>query len=123
MEESKERTKNEKYNESEVESKFVSSEKNKSEIIDKINNLYNNNNSEIKSKKEIFLDESERNKRISSKKKSDLIDSEEDSNKNQNSFYKINIRDTTPHLIKENKILASKDYSDFFDIPDLEEEI
>ena len=123
MEESKERTKNEKYNESEVESKFVASEKNESKILDKINNLYNNNNSEIKSKKEILLDESERNKRFSSKKKSDLIDSEEDSNKNHNSFYKINIRDTTPHLIKENKILASKDYSDFFDIPDLEEEI
>ena len=123
MEESKVKTKNEKYNESEIESKFVASEKNESEIIDKLNNLYNNNNSEVKSKKEIFLDESERNKRISSKKKSDIIDSEEDSNKNQNSFYKINIRDTTPHLIKENKILASKDYSDFFDIPDLEEDI
>ena len=123
MEESKEKTKNDKYNESEIELKFALSEKNESELMDKLNNLYNNNSSEIKSKEEIFLDESERNKRISSKKKSDIIDSEEDSNKNQNSFYQINIRDTTPHLIKENKILASKDYSDFFDIPDLEEDI
>ena len=123
MEESKEKTKNDKYNESEIELKFALSEKNESELMDKLNNLYNNNSSEIKSKQEIVLDESERNKRISSKKKSDIIYSEEDSNKNQNSFYKINIRDTTPHLIKENKILASKDYSDFFDIPDLEEDI
>ena len=41
----------------------------------------------------------------------------------ENSLYKLNIRDTTPHLLKQDIVLASKDYSDFFDVPEMDDDI
>ena len=45
-----------------------------------------------------------------------------DNSKNiDNNLYKLNIRETTPHMIRQDVILPSKDYSDFFDIPDMDD--
>ena len=45
-----------------------------------------------------------------------------DNSKNiDNNLYKINIRESTPHMIRQDVILPSKDYSDFFDIPDMDD--
>lgn len=124
MEESKEKDKNEKYQESEIDSLYVGTERNKSQDNDKSDELYNNTESKLSKSKEELLAKLEKGKKISPKKDNELIESEK-SNKNENNFYKLNIRDTTPTpiLMKENEILASKDYSDFFDINDFEEDI
>ena len=119
MEESKEKDKKEKYQESEIDSLYVGTERNKSQYNDKSNDLYNNSESKLSKSKEELLAKLEKGKKISPKKDNELLESER-SNKNEDNFYKINIRDTTPAalLMKENAILASKDYSDFFDIDD-----
>ena len=45
-----------------------------------------------------------------------------DNSKNiDNNLYKLNIRESTPHMIRQDVILPSNDYSDFFDIPDLDD--
>ena len=45
-----------------------------------------------------------------------------DNSKNiENNLYKLNIRESTPHMIRQDVILPSKDYSDFFDIPDMDD--
>ena len=45
-----------------------------------------------------------------------------DNSKNiDNNLYKINIRESSPHMIRQDVILPSKDYSDFFDIPDMDD--
>ncbi len=117
MEEQKEKNKNEKYNESKIDILNEDSEK----IDDK--NINDNNKSELEqqNEKENIFEEFENSKKNNSKSKNEIINSDE-SDKSENNFYKIDIRDTTPNLIKENIILASKDYSDFFDVPDLEED-
>ena len=119
MEESKEKDKKEKYQESEIDSLYVGTERNKSQYNDKSSDLYNNSESKLSKSKEELLAKLEKGKKISPKKDNELLESER-SNKNEDNFYKINIRDTTPAalLMKENAILASKDYSDFFDIDD-----
>ena len=125
MKESKEKFKNDKYNESEIESLHTSTQRIGINDIIRNENSLNINNSELISQKEKeqerILDELEKAKKIS-KNKNESLDSEE-SNRYENNIYKINIRDTTPHLIKGDKVLASKNYSDFFDIPDLEKDI
>ena len=125
MEESKEKLKNDKYNESEFESLYAGTERIGNNLINRNANSLNINNSELISQKEKeeerIVKELEKAKKIIPKSKGESLSSE--SNKYENNTYKINIRDSTPHLIKEDKILASKNYSDFFDIPDLEKDI
>lgn len=125
MEESKDKLKNENYNESEIESLYAGTERIGNNLINRNENSLNINNSELIShrekEQERILEELEKAKKIISKNKGESLDSE--SNEYENNTYKINIRDSTPLLIKENKILASKNYSDFFDIPDLEKDI
>ena len=115
MEEQKEKNKNEKYNESKIDILNEDSEK----IDDK--NINNKSELEQQNEKENIFEEFENSKKNNSKSKNEIINSDE-SDKSENNFYKIDIRDTTPNLIKENIILASKDYSDFFDVPDLEDD-
>ena len=125
MEESKEKLKNDKYTESEIDSLNAGTERIGNNLINRNENSLNVNYSELISQKEKdqgrILEELEKAKKIIQKNKGESLDSE--SNKNENNTYKINIRDSTPHLVKEDKILASKNYSDFFDIPDLEKDI
>ena len=125
MEESKEKLKNDKYTESEIDSLNAGTERIGNNLINRNENSLNVNYSELISQKEKdqgrILEELEKAKKIIPKNKGESLDSE--SNKNENNTYKINIRDSTPHLVKEDKILASKNYSDFFDIPDLEKDI
>ena len=124
MEEPQEKVINEKYNESEINSLYVGTEKNESKDTDNFyDNLNNNDNSEFKQsqEKEELLAKLEKGKKISPKKNNESLESDK-SNITEKNQYKINIRDTTPLFVKENIILASKDYSDFFDIPDFEEE-
>ena len=117
MEEQKEKNKNEKYNESKIDILNEDSEK----IDDKNINANNKSELEQQNEKENIFEEFENSKKNNSKSKNEIINSDE-SDKSENNFYKIDIRDTTPNLIKENIILASKDYSDFFDVPDLEDD-
>ena len=127
MEESKEKFKNDKYNESELDSLYAGTERFTKNEINRNENSLNINNSELISQKEKekeqerILEELEKAKKIIPKIKGDSLSSE--SNRYENNTYKINIRDSTPMLVKEDKILASKNYSDFFDIPDLEKDI
>ena len=131
MEESKEKIKNEKYNESEINALEEGENFNDSKVSDKLNDIdINGNSAELKlqrekereKEREELLMKLEKGQKIINKKEKESIDSEK-SNKIENDIYKINIRDTTPLHVKENTVLASKDYSDFFDFPDFEEEI
>jgi len=62
----------------------------------------------------------EKNKKYYGQSQNETINT--DNSKNiDNNFYKINIREYTPHMIRQDVILPSKDYSDFFDIPDLDD--
>ena len=125
MEEPKEKTKIEKYNESEIDSLYVGTERNESSYGDKLDDNLNINNLsglKLSKEKEELLAKLEKGKKISSKRDNESIESDK-SNKNENDFYKLNIRDSTPLFVKENTVLASKNYSDFFDIPDFEEEV
>ena len=131
MEESKEKIKNEKYNESEINALEEGENFNDSKVSDKLNDIdINGNSAELKlqrekereKEREELLMKLEKGQKIINKKERESIDSEK-SNKIENDIYKINIRDTTPLHVKENTVLASKDYSDFFDFPDFEEEI
>ena len=127
MEESKEKDNNEKkekHNEGELKSISVGIERNENKNesqLDELNNNNNNNNSELISQKEKKNEEILEKLEQSKVKDLKSIDSEK-SNNYDKGYYKINIRDSTPNLIKENTVLASKDYSDFFDIPDLDDE-
>ena len=97
---------NEKYNESKLDSLYIDTERNNSEKSKKYD--INNNKS---------------NSKLSKYNKKNLNTHNEsiDNDDIDNNMYKINIRDTTPHIIKENKVLASENYYDFFDIPDIKE--
>ena len=98
---------NEKYNESKLDSLYIDTERNNSEKSKK----YDINNNKSNSKLSKY-----------NKKSLNTHNESIDNNDIDNNMYKINIRDTTPHIIKENKVLASENYYDFFDIPDIKEE-
>ena len=126
MEESKEKINNEKkekYNESELKSLTIGTERNETKEEKQFNEINNNTNNNLElisqreKKNEELLEKLEQSKAKDSKS----IESDK-SNNADNGYYKINIRDSTPNLIKENTVLASKDYSDFFDIPDFDDE-
>ena len=97
---------NEKYNESKLDSLYIDTERNNSEKSKKYDININKSNSKL----------SKYNKK-SLNTHNESIDNDDI----DNNMYKINIRDTTPHIIKENKVLASENYYDFFDIPDIKE--
>ena len=97
MEEQKEKNKNEKYNESKIDILNEDSEK----IDDKNINVNNKSELEQQNEKENIFEEFENSKKNNSKSKNEIINSDE-SDKSENNFYKIDIRDTTPNLIKEN---------------------
>ena len=44
-----------------------------------------------------------------------------DSEKSENSLYRLNIRDTTPENIKENVIIPSDKYKNFFNIEGIDD--
>ena len=79
----------------------------------------------INSKKDLGilekLNDLEKTKKFYGQSQNETINSE-DSKLTENNLYKLNIRDTTPHLIRQDVILASKDFSDFFDIPDMDDD-
>ena len=79
----------------------------------------------INSKKDLGilekLNDLEKSKKFYGQSQNETINSE-DSKLAENNLYKLNIRDTTPHLIRQDVILASKDFSDFFDIPDMDDD-
>ena len=97
---------NEKYNESKLDSLYINTERNNSEKSKK----YDINNNKSNSKLSKY-----------NKKSLNTHNESIDNDDIDNNMYKINIRDTTPHIIKENKVLASENYYDFFDIPDIKE--
>ena len=97
---------NEKYNESKLDSLYIDTERNNSEKSKKYDININKSNSKL----------SKYNKK-SLNTHNESIDNDDI----DNNMYKINIRDTTPHIIKENKVLASENYYVFFDIPDIKE--
>ena len=112
IEESKEKSKNGKCIDSEKESLSLYSKRNENRDSHKVNE-----NPELSQKKEELLAKLEKG----TKKENESF--EEDKNiKNGDDMYKLNIRDTTPLFMKEDIILASKDYSDFFDV-NFDEEI
>ena len=80
--------------------KIVNINKN-SNIIEKINDL-------------------ERTRKFYGQSQNETINSD-DSKFSENSLYKLNIRDSTPHLVKQDIILASKDFSDFFNVQELDD--
>ena len=63
----------------------------------------------------------EKNKKYYVQSKNETIKSE-DSEAEENNLYKLNIRNDTPHVMRQNVVLASKDCSEFFDIPDMEDD-
>ena len=86
----------------------------------KIISILNNNKSGLNIYEK--LSDKEKGKKFYGQSQNETINSD-DSKFVENSLYKLNIRDSTPHLIKQDIILPSKDFSDFFDIPDLEDDI
>ena len=101
----------------------IGTERNETKEEKQFNEVNNNTNNNLElisqreKKNEELLEKLEQSKAKDSKS----IESDK-SNNVDNGYYKINIRDSTPNLIKENTVLASKDYSDFFDIPDFDDE-
>ena len=91
-----------------------------SEGTHKIISILNNNKSGLNIYEK--LSDKEKGKKFYGQNQNETINSD-DSKFVENSLYKLNIRDSTPHLIKQDIILPSKDFSDFFDIPDLEDDI
>ena len=67
------------------------------------------------------LENLEQNEIQSHNEQNEIVLSEESNNGN-NKLYKLNIRENTPHLIREDVIMASKDCSNFFDIPNMDDE-
>ena len=78
-----------------------------------------NNNSNLNRFKS--MNDFEKEKKICDYSQSEY--NNEDSKFNESNLYKLNIRDSTPQLLKQDVILANKDFSDFFDIPDIENDI
>ena len=75
------------------------------------NNISISNNEPIINEKRILkeLDEAK------------LINKEKQENENENSLYKINIMESTPQNVKQNVIIPSNKYQDFFDIEEINE--
>ena len=68
------------------------------------------------------INDVEKGKKFYGQSQNETINSD-DSKFGENNLYKLNIRDSTPQLIKQDIILGNKDFSDFFDIPDMEDDI
>ena len=67
------------------------------------------------------INELDKGKKFYGQSQNETINSD-DSKYSENKLYKLNIRNTTPFVLKQDVILASKDYSDFFDVPDIDED-
>ena len=50
-----------------------------------------------------------------------LLNKERQENENENSLYKINIMESTPQNVKQNVVIPSNKYQDFFDIEEINE--
>ena len=83
----------------------------------KIINEINENNNSI-SNNEPMINEERILKELDEAK---LINKERKENENENSLYKINIMESTPQNIKQNVIIPSNKYQDFFDIEEINE--
>ena len=68
------------------------------------------------------INDIEKGKKFYGQSQNETINSD-DSKFDENNLYKLNIRDSTPQLIKQDIILGNKDFSDFFDNPDMEDDI
>ena len=81
-----------------------------------------NNNKDIKDMNIIEkINEVEKTRKFYGQNQNETINSE-DSKLTENNLYKLNIRNTTPFVVKQDIILASKDFSDFFDVPEMDED-
>ena len=100
-----------KYNESKLEYLSVGTERNNSENSKGYEFYVNNSNSKLSEEKKSSI---KSNNKFSEKNESEKI---------EKNIYKINIMDTTPHIIKQNTVLASQNYYNFFEIQDSDEEI
>ena len=67
------------------------------------------------------INELDKGKKFYGQSQNETINSD-DSKFGESKLYKLNIRNTTPFVLKQDVILASKDYSDFFDVPDMDED-
>ena len=93
---------------------------NDNEGTKKIFSILNNNNSSSIKLIEKYND-FEKGKKFYGQSQNETINSD-DSKYSDINLYKLNIRDSTPQLIKQDIIMGNKDYSDFFDIPDMSED-
>ena len=67
------------------------------------------------------INELDKGKKFYGQSQNETINSD-DSKFGESKLYKLNIRNTTPFIFKQDVILASKDFSDFFDVPDVDED-
>ena len=81
-------------------------------------NLYNvNGNKDMNIYEK--LNDLEKAKKFYGQSQNETINSD-NSKLSESNLYKLNIRNNTPYIIRQNVILASKDYSNFFHIPDID---
>ena len=92
---------------------------NDNEGTKKIFSILNSNNNSMKLIEK--YNDYEKGKKYYGQSQNETINSD-DSKYTDNNLYKLNIRDSTPHLIKQDIIMGNKDYSDFFDVPDMSED-
>ena len=107
-------------NEESEDSNNLKMDPNDNECTKKIFSILNNNNSSSMKLIEKFNDY-EKGKKYYGQSQNETINSD-DSKLTDNNLYKLNVRDSTPQLIKQDIIMGNKDYSDFFDIPDMSED-
>ena len=88
------------------------------------NQNYSDNSRQIKTKEENYeerilkeLDEA----KLINKERLEKNSNNEESKNDDNSLYKINIMETTPDNMKQNVVIPSNKYQDFFDIEEINE--
>ena len=65
------------------------------------------------------LNDLEKAKKYYGQSQNETINSD-NSKLSESNLYKLNIRDNTPYIVRQNVILGSKDFSNFFHIPDMD---
>ena len=83
----------------------------------KITNEINGNNKSVTNNNAVLNEE----RILKELDEAKLINKEKQENENDNSLYKINVNDSTPQNIKQNIIIPSNKYQDFFDIEEINE--
>ena len=94
------------YNKNINKSKIYNNDKKNTKIKDKKESNNNNNEKSLKDEGDVFVDLNNVIRNISHKQMNNKVDDE--------TLYHLNIRDNTSNTIKENIVLTSKKYIDFF---------